>query len=171
MGSRSICELLTKFSVQPTGEVKIRIKPILITIGVSLCLLVFSLSLKASFGRASRGPTVSVAVQVTDTSGGTLRYRWRSTDGTIQNLNAATTTWTLPAGPGLHFAYVLVSNGLGGYTERRIAVNTDTIGTRAEKEDDLARVTVPPAPAQVDDYLRTFEVFGSTLTPGHPKSS
>jgi len=61
-----------------------RIKPILITIGVSMCLLVFSLSLKASFGRASRGPTVTVAVQVTDPSGGTLRYRWRSTDGTIK---------------------------------------------------------------------------------------
>jgi hypothetical protein len=52
-----------------------RIKPILITIGVSLCLLVFSFCLKASYGRDNRGPTVTVAVQVTDTSGGTLRYR------------------------------------------------------------------------------------------------
>jgi len=59
---------------------------------------------------------------------------------------------------------------LGGYTERRIAVNTDTIGTRVEREDDFARLTAPPAPAQVDDYLRTFGVFGSTLTAGQPKA-
>src|SRR4029077_1993993 len=146
-----------------------RIKPLLVTIGICLCFLVFSLSLKAAYSRRGRGPTVTVAVQATDTSGGTLTYRWKSTDGTIQNVNAPSTSWTLPAGPGLHFAYVLVSNGKGGYTERRIAVNTDTIGTRQESEEDFARVTAPPAPAQVGDYLRTFEVHGSTLTPGHPK--
>jgi len=146
-----------------------RIKPLLVTIGICLCFLVFSLSLKAAYSHRGRGFTVTVAVQATDTSGGTLTYRWKSTDGTIQNVNAASTTWTVPAGPGLHFSYVLVSNGKGGYTERRIAVNTDTIGTRGESEDDFARVIAPPAPAQVGDYLRTFEVFGDTLTPGHPK--
>jgi hypothetical protein len=123
-----------------------RIKPFLVTIGVCLCFLVFSLSLRASLSRRGRGPTVTVAVQATDNSGGTLRYQWKSTDGTIQNVNAASTTWTLPAGPGVHFASVLVSNGLGGYTERRIAVNTDTIGTKVEKDDDFTRVTAPPAP-------------------------
>jgi hypothetical protein len=126
-----------------------RVKPFLVTTGICLCLLVFSLSLTASYGRRGRGPTVTVAVQVTDTSGGTLRYRWKSTDGTIQNVNAASTTWTLPPGPGLHLAYVLVSNGKGGYNERRIEVTTDTIGTRAESEDDFTPVTAPPAPAQV----------------------
>jgi len=146
-----------------------RIKSFLVTIGICLCFLVFSLSLKAAYSRRDHGFTVTVAVQATDTSGGTLTYRWKSTDGTIQNVNAASTTWTLPAGPGLHFAYVLVSNGKGGYTERRIAVNTDTIGARQESEDDFARATAPPAPAQLGDYLRTFEVHGSTLTLGHPK--
>lgn len=146
-----------------------RYKALLVTMGVTLCSLLATMSLKASYSGSSRGPTVTVAVQVTDNSGGTLHYRWRSTDGTIRDVNAPTTTWTLPAGPGLHFAYVLVSNGLGGYTERRIAVNTDTIGTRIQREDGFARVVAPPAPAQVGDYLRTFEVHGDTLTPGHPK--
>jgi hypothetical protein len=146
-----------------------RYKLFLTTVGVSLCCLLFGLSLRAAYGHRGHGPTVTVAVQATDTSGGTLRYSWKSTDGTIQNVNAATTSWTLPEGPGLHFAYVLVSNGLGGYTERRIAVNTDTIGTRLEKEDDFARVSAPKAPAQVGDYLRTFEDFGQTLTPGQTK--
>jgi hypothetical protein len=71
---------------------------------------------------------VTVAVTVSDSGGGKLSYQWRATDGTIVAANAASTTWTLPDGPGLHFAYVLVSNGRGGYTERRVAVNTDTIG-------------------------------------------
>jgi hypothetical protein len=146
-----------------------RFKPLLASLGVSLCFLFFGLGLKAAYSYRSSGPTVSVSVQATDTSGGTLRYRWRSTDGNIQNVNAPTTTWTLPAGPGLHFAYVLVSNGLGGYTERRIAVNTDTIGTRLPTEDDYSRVVAPPAPAQVGDYLRAFEVNGNTVTPSTPK--
>ncbi len=71
---------------------------------------------------------VTVSVTVGTSGGGTLSYQWRSTDGTITNVNAASTTWTLPDGPGLHFAYVLVSNGKGGFTERRVAVNTDVIG-------------------------------------------
>jgi len=73
--------------------------------------------------------TVQVSVVANDPSGHTLSYQWRSTDGSIKNVNSATTSWTLPDGPGLHFAYVLVSNGAGGYVERRVVVNTDTIGT------------------------------------------
>jgi mono/diheme cytochrome c family protein len=76
-----------------------------------------------------RGPTVTVSVQAVDPMGGTLHYRWKSTDGTIKDVDAPTTSWTLPTGAGLHFAYVLVSNSKGGYTERRIAVSTDSIGT------------------------------------------
>jgi hypothetical protein len=67
--------------------------------------------------------TVTVNVSVSDPTG--VTYRWRSSDGQITDQDAQSTQWTLPAGPGLHFAYVLVSNRKGGYTERRIAVNTD----------------------------------------------
>jgi|GEM_PF-821982 len=146
-----------------------RHKLFLTALGVSLCCLLFGLSLRAAYTHRGHGPTVKVTVQATDTSGGTLHYQWKSTDGTIQNVNAPSTTWILPEGPGLHFAYVLVSNGLGGFTERRIAVNTDTIGTKLEKEDDFAKVTAPKAPAQQGDYYRAFEDVGTTLSTGDPK--
>jgi hypothetical protein len=147
-----------------------RYKWFLSVVGVSLCCVLFGLSLRAAYTHRGHGPTVSVAVHATDTSGGTLHYQWKSTDGTIQNVNAPSTTWTLPEGPGLHFAYVLVSNGLGGFTERRIAVNTDTIGTRLESENEYARVVAPKGPAQTGDYYRLFETLTDTQTPGDPIS-
>lgn len=75
------------------------------------------------------GPTVTVTATASDPKGSTLSYAWRVTDGKILSTSGKTMSWQLPGGPGLHFAYVLVSNGKGGYTERRVAVNTDTIGT------------------------------------------
>ena len=75
------------------------------------------------------GPTVTLSVQAIDPLGGVLHYRWKTTDGSVKDVDAPTTTWTLPTGSGLHFAYVLISNGKGGYTERRIVVSTDSIGT------------------------------------------
>jgi hypothetical protein len=97
---------------------------------VSLCLAA-AICVVPAFWKvlAANGPTVTVAVQATDPGGFALHYQWKSTDGTITNVNAASTTWVLPPGPGIHFAYVLVSDTHGGYTERRVAVNTDTIGT------------------------------------------
>jgi len=104
-------------------------------------------------------PTVVVTVQATDTSGGKLSYRWRSSDGTIKNVDHPTTTWTLPNGPGLHFAYVLIGNGLGGFTERRVAVNTDTIGT-PPKVPAPRKLVAPPAAAQQGDFYRSFVNLG-----------
>jgi hypothetical protein len=101
--------------------------------------------------------TVQVSVNVVDTSGGRLRYRWRATDGVIANVNSPTTTWTLPAsGPGLHFAYVMVSNGMGGYTQRRIAVDTDNLPPAGAPTRGNATLRPPPGPAQVGDYYRSF---------------
>jgi hypothetical protein len=103
-----------------------------------------------------------VSVQATDSSGYKLHYRWKSTDGTIKNVDAPSTTWTLPAGPGIHFAYVLVSNNHGGYTERRILVNTDTIGSELPEQESYSRLVAPPSPAQVGDYFRNWETGGET---------
>src|SRR5436190_13410206 len=91
--------------------------------GALLAALVYAAS-------AARDPNlpllkVTVSVSASDPAGNPLTYRWRSTDGRIIDQDAPSTQWTLPPGPGIHFAYVLVSNGKGGYTERRIAVNTD----------------------------------------------
>ena len=73
-------------------------------------------------------PVVHVSVQAADSYGNALGYMWRVTDGQVLLENGNSIDWRLPAGPGLHFAYVLVGNNKGGYTERRIAVNTDTLG-------------------------------------------
>jgi mono/diheme cytochrome c family protein len=74
---------------------------------------------------------VQVSVQAIDPLGGALHYQWRSTDGRIVDQDSPTTTWTMASGGGLHFAYVLVSNGKGAYVQRRVAVVTDQIGKPA----------------------------------------
>jgi hypothetical protein len=117
------------------------------------------------------GPVVQVSVSVADTGvvGGDVSYRWKSTDGQIVDVNQPETTWTLPAGPGLHFAYVLVSNSQGGFTERRIAVNTDTIGTpigvpwRRSYSPPLARA---PAGHSYRSFLRLGTGELPELIPG-----
>jgi hypothetical protein len=98
-------------------------------------------------------PTVHVTVTATGASGDTLAYQWRTTDGTMQNVNGAAVDWVLPPGPGLHFAYVLVSNGKGGYTERRVAVNTDTIGNPALMPAPIS-LGAPSARIQQGDFYR-----------------
>ena len=108
--------------------------------------------------------TVQVSVTATDFSGGRLRYRWRSTDGSIADVNSPTTTWKLPPGPGLHYAYVLVSNGRGGYTERRVAVNTDDkpwVDLSEVESGEASSLAPPRAAEQVGDYLRGFVVSGN----------
>jgi putative Ig domain-containing protein len=76
------------------------------------------------------GNTYQVSVSATPATGSaaTLSYIWRSTDGAIQDVNAPQTTWIAPSGPGLHFVYVLISDGAGGYAEDRIVLNTDADG-------------------------------------------
>ena len=64
---------------------------------------------------------MELSVVANDSGGNALSYRWKATDGTIVDVNAPSTTWTLPDGPGLHFAYVLVSNGLGGYSTGNVS--------------------------------------------------
>jgi hypothetical protein len=129
-----------------------------------VCLAVFVGKLLAGREDDQRR-TVRVSVQATDTSGGVLHYRWRSTDGKITDVNAATTTWVLPPGPGLHFAYALVSNGLGGYTERRLAINTDAFAGENENESETESRSLisPQAPAQQGDYYRSFVAVDQAL--------
>ena len=77
------------------------------------------------------GTTVQVSVSAEDPDNNKvtpgrdqLHYRWAATEGTINNVDAPNTTWTIPPGSGLQFAYVLVSDDKGGYTERRAAALT-----------------------------------------------
>lgn len=70
------------------------------------------------------GTTVQVSVAATDPDGDQLHYRWAATDGTINNVDAPKTTWVVPRGSGIQFAYVVVSDNKGGYSESRAAVLT-----------------------------------------------
>jgi hypothetical protein len=127
---------------------------------------VFALTLAEGLAEDSGGGgrTVRVSVTAMDSSGGRLHYRWRSTDGSIADVNLPATTWKLPPGPGLHYAHVLVSNGRGGYTERRVAVNTDDkpwADLSEVESDEASSLAPPPAAEQVGDYLRGFVVSGN----------
>jgi hypothetical protein len=110
------------------------------------------------------GPAIHLTATATDPNGLPLTYVWQTTDGTLLNVNGASADWLAPAGPGLHFAYVLVSDGAGGYAEQRIVLNTDTIGT-----PPLAAAPVtfaaPPGPSLVGDYYRSYSQAGSTASP------
>lgn len=70
------------------------------------------------------GTPVQVFVTATDPDGDPLHYRWAATEGTISNVDAPKTTWVVLPGSGLQFAYVVVSDNKGGYTERRAAALT-----------------------------------------------
>lgn len=92
-----------------------------------------------------------LSVEASDTDGGTLQYQWRVTGGTVENRNARETVWTMPDGPGLHFAYVRVSDGRGGYTEQQYAVATDALGIEVPAR--TPRAHTPPTVADFDGAM------------------
>lgn len=96
---------------------------------------------------------LQVAIAAHDVDGRTLHYRWRASDGEVEDVDAATTTWRLPPGPGLHFVYVLVSNRAGGYLERRLVYSTDGSGTVPSSTQ--ARYVSPPPSGEIQgNYFR-----------------
>jgi len=103
----------------------------------SACLMLAAALLHGCGGGATgtsrdAGPSkTTLTVDASDADGDALQYQWRVNGGTVLNANAGTTTWTLPDGPGLHFAYVTVSDGKGGYAQQQYAVSSDSLGTAA----------------------------------------
>ncbi len=82
----------------------------------------------------------TLRVEATDADGDALQYQWRVTAGSVENRNARETVWTMPDGPGLHFAYVVVSDGKGGYVEQQYSVATDALGTTAPARQPVNNV-------------------------------
>lgn len=98
------------------------------------------------------GPNkTTLRVEASDADGDALQYQWRVTAGTVENRNARETVWTLPDGPGLHFAYVRVGDGRGGWTEQQYAVSTDALETAVPER--VARSHVPPTVTEVEGPL------------------
>lgn len=97
--------------------------------------------------RDSGANKTTLRVQASDADGDTLQYQWRVTAGRIENRNANETVWTLPDGPGLHFAYVTVSDGKGGHVEQQYAVSSDALRIEAPGKAPLSY-----APRAVSDF-------------------
>lgn len=80
-------------------------------------------------GRGARlvppGSTVEVTAEARDPDGDSIQYRWGTTTPGFVSSNAQSVQWTLPNSAGLHYLYVLASDGRGGYSSRRLAVSTD----------------------------------------------
>ena len=153
----------------------IRSRYLVLGASVLVALMVQSFHSSSVAQSAGTSRTVALSVAVTDKSGGRLHYRWRSSDGAITNVDAPTTTWALPpGGPGVHFAYVMVSNGMGGYTQRRIAVITDSLPPAPGYTVAAAsanRLRPPPGAAQRGDYFKGYiETAGYTEPNGNPRA-
>lgn len=129
-----------------------------------------SFSFKASVMQGvqqSAGAQVSLQVLAADPYAPTrpLHYAWKVSEGSIANVDSPGTTWNLPQGPGVHFANVLVSNRLGGYTERRFAVITDNMGipSPVTPTQDFSQAA---AIGNVDFYdMVYFQTVQSNLNP------
>lgn len=108
-----------------------------------------------------------LSVAASDSDSDALSYQWRVTAGTVANVNARETVWTMPDGPGLHFAYVMVSDGKGGYAEQQYAVSTDTLGTQAATRETVAYAapTSVPDPEGVVKRLRFKASTGLLFAP------
>src|SRR5262249_13665169 len=127
----------------------------------------FGLAVLPTSARGDASVTVQLTVVASEFFGNQLRYQWRATDGHIDDQNSSTTSWTLPNGPGIHFAYVLVSNGKGGYTEGRIAVNTDgnpaTTGGLSNHYGVAQPVPVPSFPQTMIQVKGTLILDDSSI--------
>jgi hypothetical protein len=105
-------------------------------------------------------------VEAQDADGDALQYEWRVTAGKIDNRNARETVWTMPDGPGLHFAYVVVSDGKGGYVEQQYAVATDALDTEVPARAPVSHT--PPAPNEFSGAtgrLRFTAAHATLFTP------
>ncbi len=87
-----------------------------------------------------------LAVEASDADGDSLHYQWRVTAGSIVDADSATTVWTMPPAPGIHFAYVTITDGKGGWTEQQYAVGLDALDLKTPPRAPIDRA----APAVVD---------------------
>jgi hypothetical protein len=100
---------------------------------------------------------VQVSVQAQGSA--PIHYQWRAPEGTIVDSDNPTTSWTPPGGGGLHSVYVLVSNQGGGYTERRLVVNTD--GLSSAPPSAPAPVSFSPPASAANSTAGPFRLFSA----------
>ena len=123
--------------------------------GTLSCVALMGLLASCGGGQGAASPSSSgsdktfLNAQVIDPEGDTLTYEWRVTAGSVENRNSPKTVWSMPAGTGLHFAYLLVSDSKGGQVEYQYAVSTDAIDNPAPTP--VAVVNSAPTVASGDE--------------------
>ena len=137
--------------------------------GLVIAACIGSLSVLSSCGGGSTGTASAsgsdktyLSVEATDADGDALKYQWRVTAGSIENRNAKETVWTMPAGGGVHFAYVAISDGKGGWAEQQYAVSTDTLDNEAAPRAPVSRAA--PAVVDVEGSTHRLRVFSADDT-------
>src|SRR6187431_2128767 len=120
---------------------------------LSLAVCIVSVTALSSCGGGSTGNSrdsginkTYLSVEASDVDGDTLHYQWRVTGGSIDNRDAKSTVWTMPSSRGIHFAYVTISDGRGGYVEQQYAVNGDNLDLLPPPHTPIVRA----APAVID---------------------
>ena len=111
---------------------------------------------------ASGSEKTYLSVEAADADGDVLSYQWRVTAGSVENRNAKETVWSLPAGPGIHFAYVTISDGRGGWVEQQYAVSTDLLDNDVPSRPSVSRAA--PAVVDVDGSTSRLRVASSDAT-------
>jgi len=110
-----------------------------------------------------------LSVEATDADGDTLQYQWRVTGGSIDNRNASSTVWTMPASRGIHFAYVTISDGRGGYVEQQYAVNADRLDLLPPSQAPIVRAA--PAVTDVEGATARLRFLSTVDTRFQPASA
>jgi hypothetical protein len=103
-----------------------------------------------------RPATVRVRADVSDLDGDQLRYTWKTDSGTLDTTSGSEVSWSLPMGRGLHFLYVLVADGKGGYAEQRVALSTDDMSVATSVEGSSTLPTAAPKPVVEGGIYRSW---------------
>ena len=143
---------------------------------LAFALCVVSVATLSSCGGGSTGNSQDsgvnktyLSVDATDADGDTLQYQWRVTGGSIDNRNSSSTVWTMPASRGIHFAYVTVSDGRGGYVEQQYAVNADRLDLLPAPQAPIVRAA--PAVTDVDGASLRLRFFSADDTRFQPAAA
>jgi hypothetical protein len=114
--------------------------------------------------RADPGEVITARVVARDADNDPLEYRWRLLDGAgnLASDNLDTTDWTVPSTPGIYQAFVIVSDGHGGYASDTLNVhvtdaNLDFSGVVI---DEITRLPVKDATVTVTDVETTSDQNG-----------
>jgi len=115
------------------------------------------------------GEALDLRATAADPDGDTIRYLWRGLPqaGQIAAATGPATTWQLPGAPGLVSAYLIASDGKGGYAYRRVDMEVakrPTIAVSGTAIDESTRLPISGAVVSVGQVsTRTDERGWFTL--------